>query len=411
MVDYEILDNGIKLYKIPFRNENIAIGILVNIGSIFEDKEFRGISHLLEHMMFQSNKKYNKNLIHLLFEESGSIHNAITYYNYTLYFAAVTKEGFENIVDLFYWMFENDKYDNNEFENEKNVVKTEIMMREDDPIVNLNDNLSKSVYGDSDYGDPIGGYIETINNITKDKLEEFKYKYYSPKNISIFLEGNISDRDVEIVKKYFSKLEGDNVKLKNPSKGKGRDIIIKMKNIQQIYYSINMNSDIKNIILIDALTKFYNLGASSKIFEIFRNKHGIGYSPSLSLSNFYDDEIIYSLIIPGFQVDKEKIIDNAIREFLDNLKNIDDKYRRARSNIYKFNYNLRKENILKRIETDPYLIKILNMDYDQYFNKVYSLLSNIDRDFIEENEKYIYDLFERGKKVIIYPEDYDKKYN
>ena len=411
MVDYEILDNGIKLYKIPFRNENIAIGILVNIGSIFEDKEFRGISHLLEHMMFQSNKKYNKNLIHLLFEESGSIHNAITYYNYTLYFAAVTKEGFENIVDLFYWMFENDKYDNNEFENEKNVVKTEIMMREDDPIVNLNDNLSKSVYGDSDYGDPIGGYIETINNITKDKLEEFKYKYYSPKNISIFLEGNISDKDVEIVKKYFSRLEGDNVKLKNPSKGKGKDIIIKMKNIQQIYYSINMNSDIKNIILIDALTKFYNLGASSKIFEIFRNKHGIGYSPSLSLSNFYDDEIIYSLIIPGFQIDKEKIIDNAIREFLDNLKNIDDKYRRARSNIYKFNYNLRKENILKRIETDPYLIKILNMDYDQYFNKVYSLLSNIDRDFIEENEKYIYDLFEKGKKVIIYPEDYDKKYN
>jgi len=411
MVDYEILDNGIKLYKIPFRNENIAIGILVNVGSIYEDKEFRGISHLLEHMIFQSNKKYNKNLIHLLFEESGSIHNAVTYYNYTLYFAAVTKEGFENIVDLFYWMFENDKYDNKEFENEKNVVKTEIMMREDDPIVNLKDNLSKSVYGDSDYGDPIGGYIETINNITKDKLEEFKYKYYSPKNISIFLEGNISDKDVEIVKKYFSKLEGDNIKLKNPSKGKGDDIIIKMKNIQQIYYSINTNSDIKNIILIDALTKFYNLGASSKIFEIFRNKYGIGYSPSLSLSNFYDDEIVYSLIIPGFQIDKEKIIDNAIREFLDNLKNIDDKYRKARSKIYKFNYNLRKENILKRIETDPYLIKILNMDYDQYFNKVHSLLSNIDKDFIEGNEKYIYDLFEKGKKVIIYPEDYDKKYN
>ena len=43
MVDYEILDNGIKLYKVPFRNENIAIGILINIGSIFEDKEFRGI--------------------------------------------------------------------------------------------------------------------------------------------------------------------------------------------------------------------------------------------------------------------------------------------------------------------------------------------------------------------------------
>ncbi len=44
MVDYESLDNGIKLYKVLFRNENIVIGILINIGSIFGDKEFRGIS-------------------------------------------------------------------------------------------------------------------------------------------------------------------------------------------------------------------------------------------------------------------------------------------------------------------------------------------------------------------------------
>jgi len=411
MVDYEILDNGIKLYKVPFRNENIAIGILVNIGSIYEDKEFRGISHLLEHMMFQSNKKYNKDQIDLLFEESGAIHNAMTFYNCTIYFAAVMKEGFENIVDLFYWMFENDKYDNDEFEKEKNVVKTEIMMREEDPRIFLEDNLSKSVYGDSDYGDPVAGYIETVNNITKDTLEEFKYKYYSPKNISIFLEGNISDKDAEIVKKYFSRLEGGNIKLKNPSKGEGKDIIIKMKDIQQIYYSINLNSNIKNIILIDALTQFYNLGTSSKIFQIFRNKYGIGYDPSLSLTNFYDDEIIYSLIIPGFQIDKEKILNNAIEEFLDNLKNIDDKYRKARSNIHKFRYNLKKENILERIRIDPWLIKILNMDYDQYFNKVYNILSNIDRDFIEENGKYIYDLFEKGKKVIIYPEDYDRRNN
>ena len=411
MVDYEILDNGIKLYKVPFRNENIAIGILVNIGSIHEDKEYRGISHLLEHMMFQSNKKYNKDQIDLLFEESGAIHNAMTFYNCTLYFAAVMKEGFENIVDLFYWMFENDKYDNNEFEKEKNVVKTEITMREEDPRIFLEDNLSKSVYGDSDYGDPIEGYIETVNNITKDILEEFKYKYYSPKNISIFLEGNISDKDVEIVKKYFSRLEGRDIKLKNPSKGEGRDIIVKLKDIQQIYYSINLNSDIKNIILIDALTQFYNLGTSSKIFQIFRNKHGIGYAPSLSITNFYDDEIIYSLIIPGFQIDKEKILDNAIEEFLDDLKNIDDKYRKARSNIHKFRYNLKKENILERIRIDPWLIKILNIDYDQYFNKVYNILSNIDKYFIEENGKYIYDLFEKGKKVIIYPEDYDKRNN
>jgi len=57
------------------------------------------------------------------------------------------------------------------------------------------------------------------------------------------------------------------------------------------------------------------------------------------------------------------------------------------------------------------LIKILNIDYDQYFNKVYNILSTMNRDFIEENSKYIYDLFEKGKKVIIYPEDYDKRNN
>ncbi|MEM4571562.1 MAG: pitrilysin family protein, partial [Nanopusillaceae archaeon] len=234
----EVLDNGLELYSVPIEGTNtIGIAILINVGSIYEEPQYRGISHFLEHMMFKSNKKYSYEQIDLGLELNGGIANGFTSTEYTEYFIECTKKGLENIVDIFYSMFENENYREEEFENEKRVIISELEKEENTPEGRLANLIKKSVFGDSDYGENVGGNEKTIKNITKEILEEFKAKYYTPKNMIIFLEGNVTEKDIDLVRKYFSKLEGDKPKFKKPSIEHGRNILEYMATKNQISYS------------------------------------------------------------------------------------------------------------------------------------------------------------------------------
>ncbi|MEM4757636.1 MAG: pitrilysin family protein, partial [Nanopusillaceae archaeon] len=305
----EVLDNGLELYSVPIEGTNtIGIAILINVGSIYEEPQYRGISHFLEHMMFKSNKKYSYEQIDLGLELNGGIANGFTSTEYTEYFIECTKKGLENIVDIFYSMFENENYREEEFENEKRVIISELEKEENTPEGRLANLIKKSVFGDSDYGENVGGNEKTIKNITKEILEEFKAKYYTPKNMIIFLEGNVTEKDIDLVRKYFSKLEGDKPKFKKPSIEHGRNILEYMDTKNQIYYSLATEFEKDKYFDILSLTILLSGGISSKIFQIFRNKYGIGYDVRLEPSYFYPDRFIFNLEIPGFDSEKEKVL-------------------------------------------------------------------------------------------------------
>lgn len=366
-----LLDNGITVYLDPVKEaRTIGIGIMVNIGSIYEPEKKRGISHLLEHMLFKSNRKYTAEKIATGIEMSGGEINAETSTFFTMYAVECIPSGFEKVVDILFSMFENDSYKNDEFESEKSVVLTEIERYRNDPESMLWDLSAKAVYGNSDYGDPVSGFRETVSSITKEELEDFKAKFYTPDNITIILSGKFSKKYVETLKKKFRVLYGDGKKKKKPKKGKKNNIIEKMKTENQIYFSLNfsVNEDIHKII---AFQNFVTPGLSSLLFQILREKYGIGYRLFFGLNRFYPGkEAIVSLMVPGFEKSKEGVLKDAINELFEILRKKDlQKYYSGRKKLLRFMFQKTRINIFERV-MDSYKSIIYGESYDVFMKKV-----------------------------------------
>ncbi len=237
-----VLDNGIVLHLDHVKQaRTLGLGVAVGIGSIYEQKNKRGISHLLEHMLFKSNKKYSCKQIAQGLEMNGGMGNALTSTMATCYVFEFIPKSFEKIADIVFHMLANESYKQKEFESEKKVVLTEIERALNDPESRLWDLSLQALYGESDYGDPVQGFRETVQNIEKHEVEEYKARFYSPANMHIVLSGNFSQKHVQAAKKIFGRLEGGRAKKKKPKKSKGKNIAVKLPTNNQIYYSLNFS--------------------------------------------------------------------------------------------------------------------------------------------------------------------------
>ena len=392
------LDNGIKLYIIKKKEKNIKLAIGVKIGSIYED--IPGISHFLEHMMFKSNKKYSAKEIDEGLELSGAISNAFTSTFLTCYISEVIPKGFKKVVDIFSSMFENEKFDEKEFLNEKKVVLSEMERIENNPEEKLDLLIPQSIYGNSDYGRSIVGNRESIESIEKNDLEEFKAKYYVSKNMFIVVEGNLNRDQIKFLEKKFSSIAEGKVKHKKPSKGKGKDIEERMNTRNQIYFALSNRIKIKKFFEAEALSYLLSGGISSKAFQIFRNKYGIGYHIDLDISYIYPDEFILSLLIPGFEKEKEKYLDDAIEDFL-NVK-LEKEYFKGRKRRTEIVLE-KKESDIKSILYLANLIAIFEKDFDFYKKKIIEEICN--KKILKNLEK-----LKNGKRVYILPKWFLKKF-
>ncbi len=370
------LDNGIILHLDKLGNVGtVGICVIVGIGSVHENEEERGISHLLEHMMFKSNEKYSYRQIANTLELNGGKSNAYTSTIATAYFFETLPRGFEKVLDVVTSMFLNARFREDEFENEKKVVLSEIERCLNDPESRLVEISSRALYGKSDYGDPIGGYRETVESLEKSQVEEFKHKFYVGSNIFVLLSGNFSERHATLVEKAFGKVEEGEVEKKRPEKKTGRDILIQMPTKNQIYYSKNFHVAKADLHVLYALEEFSTPGFSSPLFQIFREKYGIGYRNFFGiLRSFSAREAMLSLMIPGFEKDKEGVLEKAEEEFFHFLsEKIEKKFYEGRKRRLKLEYEKRRVNVFERMQCSCLPLLFFGETYDEFMRKVFKV--------------------------------------
>lgn len=194
----EIFDNGLTLKIIPkkgYKKTFVCLGTnygsLTNIFKPYNENDYQemplGIAHFLEHKMFE---KEDESDVSNKFAELGLEVNAYTDYTETVYLfygSSNLEEGINLLLD-----FVQKPYFNKEsIENEKGIIKQELLMYLDSPKERLHNGLMENMFKKYPLRYDVGGTVESIYNITPELLYKCHNTFYHPSNMSLVIVGDV----------------------------------------------------------------------------------------------------------------------------------------------------------------------------------------------------------------------------
>ncbi len=161
----------------------------------------QGTAHFLEHQIFEDKEKSSFER----FEALGASLNAYTSSTSTVYhFDSIDNfdEGLKLLVDL----VQNTDISETSVDKEIEVIDQEIRMYMDEPAWELSNNLYRGLYHEHPIRSEIAGTVESIREINKDKILQCYDHFYTPKNMHMFLYGDIdAEKTIDGLETLFSK--------------------------------------------------------------------------------------------------------------------------------------------------------------------------------------------------------------
>lgn len=178
------------------KTSSIAVG--VRVGSGYEtDATKYGVSHFIEHVLFKGTKTRTAEQLLEQAEYVGCTFNAYTGDNQTVYYIEGLAKNIKTHLDVLLDCVFNSVFPESEMEKEREVIKQEILMYEDDPMSNLEELHNQTVYEGSWAEHNVIGTIETVDSITRDDLIEFYKQWYKPERIIVSAYGNVTLEQIE----------------------------------------------------------------------------------------------------------------------------------------------------------------------------------------------------------------------
>lgn len=208
------LANGHKVTVVPMENSPTTVKNYVNVGSMNETDDIKGISHFLEHMVFNGTlgtpgyMKLNSGDPFRKVDKLGGWINASTNYTLTDYVNStpmLEERDLEEQIKIMASMTEDIALTPEMIEKEKGPVCSEINMILDNPQTILIDQTIRTLFNVRSSADElVGGSTRHIKNLTREKVKEYYDKYYTPDNMNLVITGDVEpDKVMELVSKSF----------------------------------------------------------------------------------------------------------------------------------------------------------------------------------------------------------------
>jgi len=204
------LDNGLKIFVKEDHRAPVAISQLwYKVGASYEYGGITGVSHVLEHMMFKGTKDYGPNEFSKIIAANGGRENAFTGRDYTAYFQTLEASRLEVAFKMESNRMRNLRLNEEEFQKEVKVVMEERRMRtEDKPTALTYEQFNATAYVNSPYQNPVIGWMDDLENMELNDLQQWYQSWYAPNNAVLVVVGDVDPQHIyQLAKKYYGPIK------------------------------------------------------------------------------------------------------------------------------------------------------------------------------------------------------------
>jgi predicted Zn-dependent peptidase len=278
-----VLANGLRVIteRMP-AVRSATIGIWADVGSSLESHERRGVSHLVEHMLFKGTSRRSARDIAQTMDGVGGNLNAFTDKEATCYYAKVMDRHLPLALDVLSDMFLHSLFDQNDLDKEQQVVLEEIKMYEDSPDELIHDLFLQTMWNGSNLGEPTIGFAETVSSLTPHDLRTHMRERYAPDSVVVTAAGNVDHDDfTREVERSFAGFSGVGRPFLPDAPAATPDRAVKQKDSEQAYVIVGtqgLAATDERRYALSVLDTMLGGGMSSRLFQEIREKRGLVYT-------------------------------------------------------------------------------------------------------------------------------------
>ena len=289
MVKRITLQNGIKviLEYMPIL-DTVSTGFFFITGSANETKETNGYTHFIEHMLFKGTDKISAKELVRKIEGVGGVFNAFTSRHLTSFYINIISKYFERAIDTLEDIILNSAFREEDISKEKKVVIEEIKMVNDTPEETASSQFFAEAYKGTAMSFPIGGNINNIKTINREKVYKYFKKNFNANNLVVSIAGKF---DMDLAIKKLS-----NIKLKKNIKTENKEIPFFYKttakereDLNHVYFSLYSPSykasDDKKYSM-NILNDIFGVSSYSRLYQSVRENKGLCYNIYSSATSF-----------------------------------------------------------------------------------------------------------------------------
>ncbi len=304
------LKNGMQVYLISDPTvDQSAASVSVKAGSWQDPKEYPGMAHFLEHMLFMGNEAYPDESEYCQYiQDNGGTLNAFTAPDRTVYMFSINNNALEGALDRFSHFFIDPLFN-------PSCINRELLAVDQENSKNIENDGWREYMVLKETGNPnhpnqkfSTGNAKTLSGIPQEALKKWYKDHYSANRMHLILLSNLPlDQMIELAVTDFSKVPSFEVNAENfPSdvllseQQKGHFIYIKpvkeLKNLSLVWELPKEFSSIDEKWTAELVSHALEQASKESLIQQLK-KEGLAESLMASSDRFGENNTLFNIVI------------------------------------------------------------------------------------------------------------------